>query len=286
VVLDTGLGVPAIGWKAVQTEVAKFTHVCSYDRAGYGWSDAGPLPRTSVQIAQELHTLLQNAGEHAPFVLVGHSFGGFNVRVYNGKYPGEVAGIVLVDASEEDQNQLMPASFRRFSEEQQKQLKTQERIAPILNGLGINRFLAARQPVPAGVSKDEWREFLYFSLMPKFTQATGSELQAFDESAKEVHAAGSLGDKPLVVLTAGKSVDRKLLPAGITQKDLDDLRQLWINDLQVREARQSTRGKRIMVPDSDHMIPFERPDTIVAAIREVCDAVNSSAARDQLFPLH
>ncbi len=184
VVLDTGLGVPAIGWKAVQTEVAKFTHVCSYDRAGYGWSDAGPLPRTSVQIAQELHTLLQNAGEHAPFVLVAHSFGGFNVRVYNGKYPGEVAGIVLVDASEEDQNQLMPASFRRFSEEQQKQLKTQERIAPILNGLGISRLMAARQPVPAGVSKDEWREYLYFSLMPKFAQATGSELQAFDESAK------------------------------------------------------------------------------------------------------
>lgn len=76
------------------------------------------------------------------------------------------------------------------------------------------------------------------------------------------------------------------MPAGITQKDLDDLRQLWINDLQVREARQSTRGKRIMVPDSDHMIPFERPDAIVAAIRQVCDAAHSPAARDQLFPLH
>lgn len=286
VVLDTGLGVPAIGWRSVQTEVAKFARVCSYDRAGYGYSDAGPMPRTSAQIVQELHMLLQNAGEHPPYVLAGHSFGGFNVRVYNGHYPSEVAGLVLVDASEEDQNQLMPASFKRFSEEQQKQLKTQERIAPILNGLGISRFLAARQPVPAGVSKDEWREILYFSLMPKFAQATGSELQSFNESAKEVHAAGSLGDKPLIVLTAGKSVDKKLLPAGITQKDLDDLRELWINDLQLREARQSSRGKRIMVPDSDHMIPFERPDAIVTAIREVSDAVNSPAARDQLFPMH
>lgn len=286
IVLDSGLGVPAIGWQAVQTEVAKFTRVCSYDRAGYGYSDAGPMPRTSAQIAQELHTLLQNAGEKPPYVLVGHSFGGFNVRVYNGQYPDQVAGIVLVDASEEDQVQLMPASFKKFSEQQQKQLKSQERMAPILNRLGITRFLAARQPVPSGVSSDLWREYLYLSLMPKFAQATASELQSFDESARQVHAAGTLGDKPLEVLTAGKSVDRKLLPAGISQKDLDDLRELWVNDLQLREARLSSRGKRTMVPDSTHMIPFERPDAIVAAIHEVWEAVNSPGARDQLFPVH
>lgn len=284
IVLDSGLGVPAIGWESVQTEVAKFTRVCSYDRAGYGWSDAGPLPRTSAQIAQELHTLLQNAGERPPYVLVGHSFGGFNVRVYNGRYPDQVAGMVLVDASQEDQNQLMPAAFKRFSEAQKKQLKTQEMIAPYLNGLGISRFMAARQPVPAGVSNDLWREYLYLSLLPKFAQATASELGSFDESARQVHAAGTLADKPLAVLTAGKSVDKRLLPESITAKDLDDLRQLWVNDLQLREARLSTRGKRTMVPDSTHMIPFERPDAIVSAIHEVWSAVNSPGARDQLFP--
>jgi hypothetical protein len=101
-------------------------------------------------------------------------------------------------------------------------------------------------------------------------------LGAFAESAGEVRAAGNLGDKPLVVLTAGKSADPSQLPAGFPKKEFDDFHEIWVNDLQVKEAQLSTRGKRIMVPDSDHMIPFERPDTIVAAIREVCAAVSTT----------
>jgi len=111
VVLDAGLGVPAHGWKPVQPAVAKFARVCSYDRAGYGWSDAGPMPRTSSEIAKELHALLAAAGEKPPYILVGHSFGGFNVRVFNGAYPNDVAGMVLVDASHEDQESIIPKSL-------------------------------------------------------------------------------------------------------------------------------------------------------------------------------
>lgn len=81
-----------------------------------------------------------------------------------------------------------------------------------------------------------------------------------------MRAAGNLGDKPLIVLTAGKWTE--IVP-GLTQKDVDDLKQAWINGLQVREAHLSTRGKQIVVPDSDHMIPFERPDAVVSAIHEV-----------------
>lgn len=84
VILDSGLGIPAMGWDLVQPGVEKFTRVCSYDRAGYGWSEPGPAPRTSQQIAKELHLLLQNAGLQPPYILVGHSFGGFNVRLFNG----------------------------------------------------------------------------------------------------------------------------------------------------------------------------------------------------------
>src|SRR5690242_11595915 len=81
VILDSGLGVPAAGWDLVMPDVARFTRVCSYDRAGYGWSSAGPMPRTSEQIVKELHALLAASGEKGPYVLVGHSFGGYNVRV-------------------------------------------------------------------------------------------------------------------------------------------------------------------------------------------------------------
>jgi hypothetical protein len=99
---------------------------------------------------------------------------------------------------------------------------------------------------------------------------------SFSESANEVRAAGNLGDKPLVVLTAGKSADASQLPPGFPKKEFDDFHEVWVNDLQVKEAHLSTRGERIMVPDSDHMIPFERPDAIVAAIRAVCNAANAA----------
>src|SRR5215469_8441950 len=84
IILEAGWGDLSLEWKAVQAEIEKFARVCSYDRAGFGGSDPGPMPRTSLQIATELHRLLGNAGEMPPYILVGHSFGGYNVRVFNG----------------------------------------------------------------------------------------------------------------------------------------------------------------------------------------------------------
>lgn len=277
VILDSGLGVPAVGWNKVQPDVAKFTRVCSYDRAGYGWSGATSAPRTSLEIAKELHALLAAANEKGPYILVGHSFGGYNVRVYNGQYPADVVGMVLVDASHEDQESRLPPDFQAFMKKQTESMKTQQKLAPWLIFFGIARFTQRNQTAP-GVSKDFAAEMLYLQLQPKFLAATGAELGAFAESADEVRAAGNLGDKPLVVLTAGENGDTSHLPPGITKKDMDDFHTLWVNDLQVKESQLSTRGKRIIVPDSDHMIPFERPDTIVSAIREVYSDLNASPA--------
>lgn len=102
VVLDAGLGVASDSWVFVQPEVAEFTRVCTYDRAGLGHSDRGPNPRTTKRIASELHQLLNNSGLQPPYVLVGHSFGGLNMRMYANEYPDEVVGMVLVDSSHED----------------------------------------------------------------------------------------------------------------------------------------------------------------------------------------
>jgi pimeloyl-ACP methyl ester carboxylesterase len=274
VILDSGLGVPAIGWNPVQTEVAKFAHVCSYDRAGYGWSGATSAPRTSIQIAKELHALLEAANEKGPYILVGHSFGGYNVRVYNGQYPNDVAGMVLVDASHEDQNDRMPPAMQAFMKKTVEQLKRQEMLAPWLIRFGIVRFSQRNQGEAPGVSKEFGQEMLYLQMQPKFIEASASEMGSFVESANEVRAAGNLGDKPLVVLTAGKSADASQLPPGIPKKEFDDFHTLWVNDLQVKEAHLSTRGERIMVPDSTHMIPFERPDAIISAIHSVYNAAN------------
>jgi pimeloyl-ACP methyl ester carboxylesterase len=97
--MDSGLGGGLLDWQTVQPKVAKFARVCSYDRSGNGWSESGPNPRTSPRIVEELHALLENAGEYGPYVLVGHSFGGANAQLYAAEYPKEVAGMVLVDSA-------------------------------------------------------------------------------------------------------------------------------------------------------------------------------------------
>src|SRR5215207_2765747 len=115
VVLDAGLGGSSLDWNLVQPALGRTTRVCAYDRAGMGWSDPGPQPRTPRQIADELHTLLTNAGIAGPYVLVGHSLGGKNVRLFALAYPEQVAGMVLVDARSEyvDAN-TSPAEAQAF----------------------------------------------------------------------------------------------------------------------------------------------------------------------------
>ena len=116
VILDSGLGDSYISWRKVQPEVAKFTRVCSYDRAGLGYSDSSPHPRTSKVIAEELSKLLQNASIAGPVILVGHSMGGYDVRLYASLYPDQVAAMVLVDASHPDQENRFPPAMKECKE--------------------------------------------------------------------------------------------------------------------------------------------------------------------------
>ena len=276
VILDSGLGVPAFGWKFVQDEVAKFARVCSYDRAGYGWSSEGPLPRTSLEIARELHALLAVAGEKGPYVIVGHSFGGFNVRVYTGQYPSDIVGMVLVDASHEDQVQRQPPALRAAMKAMSTPPSDAQLIlAGVMRHLGIIRILQAQGDV-GKLPRAFVQEIFALQRPAKFEAATLAELQSFADSAQQVRAAGNLGDRPLIVLTAGQGELAAGQPAGVTQKDLDDVHRIWVDELQVSQMHLSTRGKRIIVADSGHLIPFERPDTVVAAIREVYAAAQDA----------
>ena len=116
IILDAGLGADHQWWCLVQEEIAKFAQVLSFDRPGYGWSDSGINTRTSKHIVSELHDLLQAADLTAPYILVGHSFGGANMRLYANTYPEEVAGLILVDACHEDQNFEKDVSSKGFIE--------------------------------------------------------------------------------------------------------------------------------------------------------------------------
>jgi pimeloyl-ACP methyl ester carboxylesterase len=121
VIFEAGFGAGIESWATVQSTTAKFARTVSYDRAGIGQSDAGPKPRAAKQIAQELHTALQKARIAPPYVLVGHSFGGIYVRVFADLYPKEVAGLVLIDPSQEafDEWTKGHPEAQRFSREEQ-----------------------------------------------------------------------------------------------------------------------------------------------------------------------
>jgi pimeloyl-ACP methyl ester carboxylesterase len=143
VVIEQGAGEPARLWWPVQERVSAFAQVCTYDRAGYGWSDDAPRPRSIDDRVADLHALLVNAGLTAPFVLVAHSYGGLIVRRYAEKYPEFTAGLVLVDTAEEA-SLFEPAVLKFYS-----RLRGVLGVARVLARIGVLRLLAARVPLDA-----------------------------------------------------------------------------------------------------------------------------------------
>lgn len=270
VVLESGLGIPAVGWQLVQPQIAKFARVCSYDRAGYGWSDAGSFPRTSREIAFELHTLLANAHVPPPYILVGHSFGGFTVRLFHQLYPAEVAGVVLVDSSEEDQQQKMSRSIREANAKDLRQLRRMSAVMPFLIDFGIARAAMTRSLYNEKLLAELRDELIYLQLQRKYVQTILSEESYFSESANQVRASGTLGDKPTIVLTAGAALP---IP-GVPDEDASQFFAAWVGELQPRLAHLSTRGRQIILPNSHHLIPFEQPDAVVSAVNDVIDELN------------
>lgn len=176
--------------------MAKTTRVCAYDRAGYGWSSPGPQPRDSQTIADELHALLTNAGLEGPYVLVGHSFGGLHARMFAARYPDETAGMVLVDASHPEQWTRMPPEVIGGSIPEDRLMRT----ASWLSRLGVTRL--AHVPAPDDLPEPQRSQVGAFVTWPSFMDSNASELRAISQSNEQVAAAGNLGDKPLVVLTA------------------------------------------------------------------------------------
>jgi len=160
--------------------------------------------------------------------------------------------------------------LRAAFKKQMQQSEWQRRLAPLLIHSGFARIASGGDD--DGLPKDFGREVQYLQLQTKFVDATMSESANFAESAQQVREAGNLGDRPLIVLSAGKNVDPKLLPKDLPVTEFAEFHRIWLDELQPAQARLSTRGKRIIVPDSDHMIPFRRPDAVVSAVREVWGA--------------
>ena len=201
VVLDSGLSGSALDWSRVQPVVASFTQVCAYDRAGCGWSDPGPRPRASQQIADDLHALLQAAVIEPPYVLVGHSSGGFNVRVYAHRYPDEVAGLVLVDAAHEGQRKRLPRrplAARMIDEVRWRWMY----LYPLGARFGLMRLLKRPNGVIDALPQEVQPIATSVGLRSRAYDWIVTEAAAIKESEEQTRRAGSLGALPLVVVSA------------------------------------------------------------------------------------
>jgi pimeloyl-ACP methyl ester carboxylesterase len=264
VILAAGAADFSTTWVYVQPEVAKLTQVCSYDRAGMGWSEPSPDPRTANATVEELHTLLVNAGVQGPYVLVGHSLGGMHMRVYARSYPDEVVGLIQVDSLHEDQVVLDPV-FAKVNQENARQF----RMLTLLNSTGLMALVP--QSIPnLGLPDDVYAQWQAVLATAPYFETTIAELLSMEGNCLEVGALKitSFGDMPLIVLSAGRWNTIASLSAAENQQ----YREAW-QALQPELAALSSAGKQIIAEQSGHMVQFEQPDLVIDAIREMVAAL-------------
>ena len=280
VVFESGISATCLNWTAVRAEVAGFARACSYDRAWLGWSEAAQSPRTASAIVDELHALLDAAGIQAPYILVGHSFGGLLVRAYAAKYREDVVGLVLVDP-------LSPREWLDISSPQARMLKRGVRLSrrgALLARLGVVRaslalLMAGGRRVPKMIAKisggrgestisrlvgevskmppETWPMVRAHWCQPKSFQGMAEYLESLPASAREAAALDAPADIPITVLSA----------ANATPEQLEEREAM---------ARRSPHGQHIIARKSGHWIQLDEPELVVQAIREMVEVTKPS----------
>jgi len=257
VILENGLGSISSAWALVQPDVAKVTRVCSYDRAGTGWSDSSPETRDAQHTAIELHTLLQNAQIPGPYVLVGWSFGGLYVREYAGQYPDEVVGMVLLDSSHPDQWTGTPEGQAQF--ESNAKIYS---LAPTLVRMGVMRVMGLLQPA-SGLPTPYSEQLKASFAATKDWDAQSAEFLASVVTSTQVREYESLGNIPLFVLTATEH--------GTPQKQ----EQLW-QDWQTDLASLSTNRIHQVVEGADHASFWRDPEVVKVTNEAILQVVGAA----------
>jgi pimeloyl-ACP methyl ester carboxylesterase len=240
VVIESGWGDMSAAWGWVQPEVAKTTRVCSYDRAGMGWSEASPQPRTAREFAKELHTLLEKANEPGPYVLVGHSLGGYTVQVYAHDYPAEVSGLVLIDAQD------LPAAGAATPNPAPKPGGTS--LPALMARMGVMRLLAGPLGSIQNLPEKDKQGYAASAVAPRSVQTFLDEGRGMSEGGAQARAVTTLGALPIIVLSRGKDQDAKHTAA------------------QAALLQLSTDSQQLFADHSGHPIQIEQPEAAVAAI--------------------
>ena len=246
VILESGLGGNSLDWTRVVPGIASFTRVCAYDRAGYGWSEMGPMPRTGLRIAEELHQLLQNAQEQGPYLLVGHSFGGLTVRLFASRYHAETVGLVLVDASHELQFDYL---------RQVGAIGRKNHVKDKAGGLGVPENLPAEVSVLDQFLVGTEKAMLTMASEGRYFQFSGYQTRLFANSSDGI---------PVTVLSRGRRV-------WAHDERGDRLEAAW-ETLQQDLFRRLGTSRRI-ASDSGHYIQLDQPRLVIDSIRSLAHTI-------------
>jgi pimeloyl-ACP methyl ester carboxylesterase len=261
VILESGAGVPGLNWALVQPEVAKRARVCTYDRAGLGWSDPSPRPRTAAVMAEELHTLLERAGIDGPYVLVGHSLGGVIVRQFALAHPHDVVGMVLVDSAGEQQSARFPEAIKASLAGAPRLL----RLMSLAGDAGLLALYPGIFPLPTQLPADTAATFQALVVSSgKLFRTSLAEMSAADIDPTPRPA--TLGDIPLLVLRHSRTVAP--IKGEVTPEVAQAYEQIWAQ-MQDELAALSPRGRVVVAEESGHSIQLDRPDVVIGAIQDV-----------------
>ncbi|MCL1470060.1 alpha/beta fold hydrolase [Argonema antarcticum] len=275
IVLDHSLG--GIEGYFLAEELGKLARVCIYDRAGYGWSDPSPHPRTSSQIVTELDALLTQAGIEPPYILIGNSFGSYNVRLYADRFPDKVIGIVLTDGLYEKEMLKMSVQLKALkiffiSGFAMSILGSSMGIIRILKICGIFELL-----------KPELKKFTTNSLnfvkrsfcRPKHWMTMLREMLNLDKSAHQISLTKDLGALPLVSIKANSFFKPSFWTMFIPLQGANQLRDKMLMEI----LELSKNSVQLEANNSGHFVWIDQPKLIVDAVKIVLDKVDPSHLR-------
>jgi len=263
ILLASGLDDISIFWSQVQPEVSKSSLVCFYDRAGLGWSETSPDPRTIENMVKELHTLVTNAKVNGPYVLVGHSFGGALIRLYAHDYPDDILGMGLVDAAPDDLFIRVPSWKNAIN----TKIGLYHTLVP-MSSFGLLAFTPGSIP-NRGIPADVLAQYRAIAVSTGYFQTGVLENEAFENNLAELRAENvNLGDLPLIVISRGYW---DLMPV-FSEIENQQAWQTW-QDMQTELLLLSTNSKQIIATKSEHHIQLQQPELVIEAIREIVDMV-------------
>jgi pimeloyl-ACP methyl ester carboxylesterase len=259
VIMEAGASATWLAWRRVQPELSQLTRVCSYDRAGHGWSEPRPGPRDAQTIARELHALLDQAGVQRPLVLAGHSAGGLYLREYARAFPAEVAGVVFIDSSSPQQVDELPGW--RASYEQDKQARGRELLLEKLRvWSGWQRLMGRCRVLPSDEAEVQGFVGQYNAMMcrPAYVGGEDNELIYFEETFKQAGRLTSFGNVPLLIISRDTDQRRE----GMTANSIAG-QPVWAREQETLKSL-SPLSWSVIARGAGHSVHHDRLDLVVA----------------------